>query len=982
MEDERQGLTFDYSKKKDLVHSEIIFPEGAPAWMQDRSKLWNAIEMGERRKDAQIYREIELALPNELNKEQRIELTREFVRENFVSKGMVADINLHRSDHNPHAHVLLTMRRIEGDGFGQKERDWNQKALVPQWRQRWAETQNRHLSMAGHDITVDHRSKIDQGINIEPQIKLGPHSKLWGQDSDRVDELHRIMRENGEKIIADPYVALKDISYQKALFTDADIKKYVNSHSDDAEQFKRACESIYKCDELITLGIDVDGKRTYTSVELLNAERTTLETAEALSKANRHRVEDQYISQAIQTRTMNPEQEKAFRHIVEGGDVAGVIGYAGTGKSYTLGAVREAYEAQGMTVAGMALSGIAAEGLEHGSGIKSQTIHSQLQSWDNGFDLPGKKSIVIVDEAGMVGTRQMNRIMEHIKEHGAKLVLVGDNDQLQPIEAGGAFRGIVDRIGAATLDEVMRQETDWQKEATKQMAGDQAQVAQAIDTYDEHGNVKLSKSLDDSKKELIADWSKKVGSNGENIILAFRNKDVGDLNDMAREVFRGQGRLAGEETEIQTARGKRAFSVGDRVIFLKNEYSMKVKNGSLGTLEDTTRGAFTVKLDDGRTVAVDTHLYNNIDHGYAATIHKSQGVTVENAFVLATGHLDKHATYVAMSRHKESVSLYASIDENSRNLESFRDFGHMKVMLSRDRKKDLIVDYGRQRGVETDLTKIYKKEIYETTINSEKLRKVFSRVIVIDGSLDKENKIKSFREKAQGFAAAVTDITGVDKKDMVLKVERVSDEKYISLVEEWKREAQEKQNALTENKFLSKDEMAQAHWPPFPREEQGRLMTKFNAEEIERVRFADREESVQGRYLGVFDHKGVNVGVIQEGRGGEALINLVPFTKGLSNYNNQNVRYDIGRDKVTDRLQEHFKMIMTEQGTGDSFSKIVIAETGRKETVDEQKKSFADDMQRQLRLSSSKYDIKFEKLQREQIRKLQIDQSLSQGPKI
>jgi ATP-dependent exoDNAse (exonuclease V) alpha subunit len=262
--DERQGITFDYSKKRDLVHSEIMLPEGAASWMGNRKMLWNRVEAGERRKDAQIFREVEVALPRELDREQRVALVREFVRDNFVSKGMVADINLHRDEHNPHAHILLTMRDIDGEGFGQKNRSWNQRALVPQWRKNWADIQNQHLRQAGYDITVDHRSYIDRGIDLEPQIKMGPACHDKDGDLDRVEELKRIMRENGERIIKNPNIALKALSSNKALFTDEDIHDFVRSHSRGNEQFQAACEAIYKSRELVFLGKGAGGHKRYT----------------------------------------------------------------------------------------------------------------------------------------------------------------------------------------------------------------------------------------------------------------------------------------------------------------------------------------------------------------------------------------------------------------------------------------------------------------------------------------------------------------------------------------------------------------------------------------------------------------------------------------------------------------------------------------------------------------------------------------------
>ena len=138
---------------------------------------------------------------------------------------------------------------------------------------------------------------------------------------------------------------------------------------------------------------------------------------------------------------MTREQEEGFRHLTQGGDIAVLVGRAGTGKSYTLAAVREAYEAEGYTVRGMALSGIACESLEQQSGIETTTIYSELKNWEQGRHLLTASDILVVDEAGIVGTRQMHEIIEQAHDAGAKVILVGDNEQLPPIEAGGAFRG-------------------------------------------------------------------------------------------------------------------------------------------------------------------------------------------------------------------------------------------------------------------------------------------------------------------------------------------------------------------------------------------------------------------------------------------------------------------------------------------------------------------------------------------------------------
>lgn len=176
--DERTGAIHDYRRRSGVLHTEILAPENAPDWARDRAQLWNAVERAERRGDAQLSRQLILALPHELTDAQREELVRDFVQSEFVRRGMVADIALHAPDahgdaRNYHAHVLLTMRRIEGEGFGNKERSWNSDDLLRGWRHQWAQHQNRALERAGVAARVDHRRYEDQGIDRQATQHLG-----------------------------------------------------------------------------------------------------------------------------------------------------------------------------------------------------------------------------------------------------------------------------------------------------------------------------------------------------------------------------------------------------------------------------------------------------------------------------------------------------------------------------------------------------------------------------------------------------------------------------------------------------------------------------------------------------------------------------------------------------------------------------------------------------------------------------------------
>lgn len=173
--DERTQEVYDYTRKR-VDGSEIHAPEHAPEWVHDRQRLWNEVEHAEKRKDAQVAREIEIALPKELKEEDRKELVRSFVKEQCADRGMVADVSFHeQKGENPHAHILLTTRDITPEGFGPKNRDWNRKELLETWREEWSNAANRSLERAGLESRIDHRSLDVQGLEREPQIHLGPH---------------------------------------------------------------------------------------------------------------------------------------------------------------------------------------------------------------------------------------------------------------------------------------------------------------------------------------------------------------------------------------------------------------------------------------------------------------------------------------------------------------------------------------------------------------------------------------------------------------------------------------------------------------------------------------------------------------------------------------------------------------------------------------------------------------------------------------
>jgi Ti-type conjugative transfer relaxase TraA len=703
LHDERLGRSHDFSNKAGVVHSEVMLPEGADESWQDREQLWNDVEAAELRKDAQLAREIEFAIPREMTQEQGIALARDFVQAEFVDRGMIADLNVHwdiGADGlaKPHAHVMLTMReiRIGKDGspeFGAKVRDWNRTELLTHWREAWAEHVNERLAALDIDARVDHRSLEAQGIDLEPQHKIGPAASRMaaeGLDADRVGEHLEIARTNGDKIIANPGIALDAITHRQATFTNRDLAMFVHRHSDSREQFDAAMSAVKASPDLVALGQDGRGEDRFTSRSMIETEQRLERATATLDARRRHGVADRHrdlaLSRALERGlNLSAEQRGALEHVTSSRGVSNVVGYAGTGKSAMLDVAREAWEAAGYQVQGAALSGIAAEGLEHGSGIGSRTLASLEHQWANDREHLTDKHILVIDEAGMVGTRQLERVVSEAERQGAKVVLVGDPQQLQAIEAGAAFRAAAERHGAVEIMDIRRQQEDWQREATRELAT--GRTGEAIGRYAEAGFVHAAKTREAARAELVDAWDhdRQHYPDANRIVLTHTNDEVRSLNEEVRERLKAGGAL-GNEVALSVERGDRMFAENDRVMFLRNERSIGVKNGSLGTVQNVDRMRMAVMLDDGRSVAFDLKDYAHVDHGYAATIHKAQGMTVDRVQVLATPGVDSHSTYVALSRHRERVDLYYGRDD-------FASQSKLVRAASRERGKDMASDY-------------------------------------------------------------------------------------------------------------------------------------------------------------------------------------------------------------------------------------------------------------------------------------------------
>ena len=441
--------------------------------------------------------------------------------------------------------------------------------------------------------------------------------------------------------------------------------------------------------EVVWLGADRRGEMRGSTESLRRLEATAIARAEIGAEDRAHALSSAHIEPILRARpTLSAEQVEAVRYLCErSGAVATVEGLPGTGKSFALDAARSAWEAAGYRVVGAALSGQAALGLQASAGIPSATLHARLNEWapagvpttaaapiaNDGmpFVRGGRpavgsldaQTVVVIDEAGMVDSRKLAALIEATRAAGAKLVLVGDHRQLQPIEAGGLFRVLVERLETANLTEIRRQVEPWAREAVHAVA--EGRVGAALQAYEERGLLHVGDGKAETVAALVAAWVEAGRDHpaASRLMLAGARAAVRALNAAARDHLRQTGQL-GQSQRIATEHGPREFAVGDRVVCTRNSTPYGVRNGQLGTVEgiEVRRAGATlrVRLDEGGRVAtLPTARYPHLDHGYALTTHKAQGVTVDRAFVLAGGRTaDRELGLVQLSRHRQDARVF------------------------------------------------------------------------------------------------------------------------------------------------------------------------------------------------------------------------------------------------------------------------------------------------------------------------------------
>jgi len=439
---------------------------------------------------------------------------------------------------------------------------------------------------------------------------------------------------------------------------------------------------------------------SYSTVALLALERRVIDRAvtgwgDDVAVAAEHAVRD-----ALAARPELTDEQTALviRLTTSGHAVEVVVAAAGTGKTFALDASRDAWQRSGRQVVGTALAARAAAELEASSGVPSQTITSLLIDLDRSPDgglTP--ETAVIVDEAGMVGTRILARLIEHAAAARAKVVLVGDPRQLPEFDAGGILRGLAQRVEPIRLTDNRGQREAWEREARR--VRHVGEVDEARRAYDADARVVTAPTADRVRDVMVGDWWAASLRNEQVVMVAARRYDVDDLNARARNHIHTAGRLTGPTLELDG----RPYQRGDRVMTLRNQPRFGVRNGTVATITDVDidRRALTIRTDHATSHRLPSAYLDAgyLRHAYATTIHSAHGVTVDQAFVLGHTTLSREAGFVARTRGRADNRLYlveqAARDHEHHSPEPVPDpFTTRAAALPIGRARQLALDVG------------------------------------------------------------------------------------------------------------------------------------------------------------------------------------------------------------------------------------------------------------------------------------------------
>lgn len=489
------------------------------------------------------------------------------------------------------------------------------------------------------------------------------------------DSGESLPRENPQKIFEE---IVKDIPHQlteheavfrlEALYRTA--AEAALESGETTEDIDQAITSMMDDGSVVEIGRDEIGLPLYSTQEMIQIEEELIDAAKRSCGHKTHKLTKSQIEENLQSSDLSEEQRDAVRFVTNGSDVAIMEGAAGAGKTHALRTVSNAYQEAGYRVIGTSTAWRMANQLGDDLAIETKATDAWLAQEKSGKPFMDAKTVLIVDEAGQLSSRQMLKVLQSTENAQAKVILTGDQRQLQAIGAGPGLRLVAEQTGVARIDTIIRQRQAWAREAVENLSLGRAD--KAIEAFEKRDAMEWCENGKEAVQKAISDWKafKAVNTEKTVMVMAKANKQVQELNAEMREHLREKGHIRGEDRIIKVADNSgRAYdlpiAVGDQIMFKKRIDELGVINGTTATITRVAQDGLKISAKiEGRSIEFKTSEIADekgktpLAHGYASTIYSAQGATVDTAYIITDYNLKRNEVYVAASRARDECKIY------------------------------------------------------------------------------------------------------------------------------------------------------------------------------------------------------------------------------------------------------------------------------------------------------------------------------------
>lgn len=702
IKDINTNVTYDFSARGDNVYHEILLPKHVNKKFQNISLFMNEVERSETRKNSSLLKDIVIALPDdkELDLQDRVNISHRVIdKMEWVKEGLGVQLDIHEphdGEKNWHAHILLPKRRFTecGAKLGKKARDLD--IQIRGGKNPFGLSEEQMIHEKARDVINNYfkemglENRVDAiSINSQEHVGAVRMRSIFNQAAQRNEE----RKEANIEHLSSGARVLDSITRHISVFNKKDLERAVKIVP-DSELRSKLVEDALASKTLISL-YNHSGKNTgyFTTTKIREEEEKLLRLSgyvansknciflggnKSLETANR------LVDKVRQSLTEErQEQYQALSHLLlDNSGIRILRGRAGTGKSYVLGHVQRIANATGVNVIGLAPTHKARMELAQNGYEQNDVVKGMLFKLNHGrFDLP-KNSLLVVDEAGMIGNDDFTELLRVAATRKCNVILSGDEKQLTSVQRGGMFEVFADRYGSTSMLNIQRQDSNWGKSVA--MAFSNGEVSSGVSILQEQSRITENANQNDSMQTLLNDWNQSKECVVDRLIIAVKNSDVDALNHGARQYLKVSGDLRGEEIAVAGSH----YMQGDRILIKQTNKELGLINGDFATIVHASTERFVVSLenaanknaiinDNSKLVEFKPTAYNGFKHGYATTVFKAQGASIKDVYVFHNGFAGIRNSYVALSRNIKDLHLYT-------NKQATKTIAHLVKQLGHD----------------------------------------------------------------------------------------------------------------------------------------------------------------------------------------------------------------------------------------------------------------------------------------------------------